>query len=991
MSVSRRWRFARHLTPIGGPALLAGWLLAAPAPLGGQLGAYDLPEVQIRHPRGFLEYLIPHVAASSHNALQFHRELYDYTPTEPVTVLLVDFSDYGQGGANTVPANFVVLGIAPMGYVYDTIPAIDRMFWMANHEMAHIVTMDQAAGRDLVFRRLFRGKVKPVASHPESILYNYLTNPRWNAPRWYHEGIAVFLETWMAGGLGRVLGAYDEMAFRAMVLDDARFYDVVGLESEGTTIDFQVAVNAYLYGTRFMSYLALHHGPEKLIEWTARWPGSAAYFTTQFRRVYGAPLEEEWRRWIDWEREWQSSNLESLRRFPVTPFQQIGPGALGSVSRAYLAADGTAAYLAAASTGQLAHLARLDLESGQVDRLGPVEGAALFSVTSLAYDPEGERLFYTTDNYGWRDLWVFDLATRRSQRLMRDGRIGDLAFDATDRSLWGVRHFNGVSTLVRIPEPYQEWRSVHAFPYGRVLHDIDISPDGTLLVGSLAEVDGTWRLVSLPVEELVAGRAEPGLLFDFEVSSPANFVFSPDGEHLYGSSTYSGVSNIYRYALASGEMEVLTNAETGFFRPVPLGNGELLAFRYTGQGLVPGRVPDTPQERVGAIRFLGNAIAEEHPIVKEWRVGSPREVDLEALTSNQGEYRSFSEMRLGSVYPVVQGYKNSVAAGLHASFADQLNLSGLDLTLSFSPDEDLESRERLHATARLYHWSWEVEGTYNRADFYDLFGPTKTSRRGYSLGVRHGRNLVFDGPRTWKLSAGLTGWGDLETLPDAQNVAAGTDRLLEGALSVEYEDTLRSLGAVEPSEQGLRWRLSLGGRYAESQAFPRIHTELDRGWLLPIDHSSFWLRGSVGAAFGDADEPFSNFFFGAFGNNYVDFRSVKRYREHYSFPGVDLNAVGGRNYTKLMAEWTLPPVRFREAGFTGWYLNWARTALFAGGLRTDLDDSDRSRTLFDLGVQVDVRMVVFSNLSTVLSVGYARAWERGGGSSDEVMVSLSLL
>ncbi|MDX1632415.1 MAG: hypothetical protein R3234_11170, partial [Thermoanaerobaculia bacterium] len=164
-------------------------LACVPARAQPELGTYDVGLVEIRHPPGLVEFVVPHLAACSVNALEFHRELYDYTPSGPVNLFLEDFSDFGHGGATTVPTNFINIGIAPFSYVYDTIPAIDRMFWMANHEMAHIVTMDQAAGRDLMFRRLFGGKVEPVASHPESIFYNYLTNPRWNAPRWYHEGI----------------------------------------------------------------------------------------------------------------------------------------------------------------------------------------------------------------------------------------------------------------------------------------------------------------------------------------------------------------------------------------------------------------------------------------------------------------------------------------------------------------------------------------------------------------------------------------------------------------------------------------------------------------------------------------------------------------------------------------------------------------------------------------------------------------------------------
>ena len=38
------------------------------------------------------------------------------------------------------------------------------------------------------------------------MLWFYLTTPREAAPRWYHEGLAVFLETWMGGGIGRAQG-----------------------------------------------------------------------------------------------------------------------------------------------------------------------------------------------------------------------------------------------------------------------------------------------------------------------------------------------------------------------------------------------------------------------------------------------------------------------------------------------------------------------------------------------------------------------------------------------------------------------------------------------------------------------------------------------------------------------------------------------------------------------------------------------------------------
>ena len=85
--------------------------------------------------------------------------------------------------------------ISPLNFAFETIAANERMTTLMDHELVHVVTMDQPAGRDRAFRRVFGGKVMPIAPHPESLLYWYLTAPRAAAPRWYHEGIAVFVDT----------------------------------------------------------------------------------------------------------------------------------------------------------------------------------------------------------------------------------------------------------------------------------------------------------------------------------------------------------------------------------------------------------------------------------------------------------------------------------------------------------------------------------------------------------------------------------------------------------------------------------------------------------------------------------------------------------------------------------------------------------------------------------------------------------------------------
>ena len=232
-------------------------------------------------------YLTPYLGRSFENALAFHKKEFHWKPWDRTTVLLKDFSDYGNAAALGCPSNMVLLDVAPLSLSMETFSPGERFFTLTNHELAHVAAIDVWNSADAFWRHFLGGKPAPLQKHPESILYNFLTSPRNLTPRWYMEGSAVFFETWMAGGLGRAQGGYDEMVFRAKVRDHKRFFSPLGLESEGTQIDFQVGANSYLYGTRFFSYLALTYGPERTVEWLRRSEDSKAFYSAQFKHVFG--------------------------------------------------------------------------------------------------------------------------------------------------------------------------------------------------------------------------------------------------------------------------------------------------------------------------------------------------------------------------------------------------------------------------------------------------------------------------------------------------------------------------------------------------------------------------------------------------------------------------------------------------------------------------------------------------------------------------------
>ncbi len=591
---------------------------AVPASLGAQFQALETPTARLIYTSPLQSYLVPQVLTGYENALRFHEKLWGYVPRDRTDLLLHDLWHLGNAGARPLPENHVTIGISPYGHDYESAPAPERMTSNMNHELAHIFTTDKPTASDRFFRSLFLGKVIPTPEAPVSVAYSYLTTPRWYSPRWYLEGIATYLETWMNGGVGRAIGPYDEMVFRTLVLDGGRMYDVVGLESEGTTIDFQVGSNSYLYGTRFVSYLALRYGNDRMLSWFNRTEGSKRNFASDFRRIFDRSLEEEWSRWIEWEHDWQSKNLSRIRQHPTTATRPLTDRVLGAVSHAFYDSATASILVAVRYPGQEAHIASIDIASGRFTRILDIPGASGLSVTSLAFDPSSRTLFFTTNNANWRHLLALDLTTHRTRMLIHNARIGDLAFNRKDSSLWGVRHDNGFSTLVRVRYPYKEWNQVYTLPYGRDLFDLDVASDGSALIASMSDVGGDQKLVRMNIANLLRGNRTPEVLYDFDEWSPSNFVFSRDGKFVYGSSYYSGVSNIYRYDLTRKDMQPLSNAETGFFKPLPLPGDSLVVFAYSRQGFVPSMIPDAVVDSVSAIHFLGNEIAEQRKEVQGW-------------------------------------------------------------------------------------------------------------------------------------------------------------------------------------------------------------------------------------------------------------------------------------------------------------------------------------------------------------------------------------
>ena len=933
-------------------------------------------------------YLTPYIARAFENSLHFHEKNLHWKPWEPVTILLKDFSDYGNAAALGSPSDMVLLDVAPLSLSMETFSPAERFFTLMNHELTHVGTIDVWNSRDAFWRHQLGGKPAPIQAHPESILYNFLTSPRNLSPRWYMEGSAVFMETWMAGGLGRAQGGYDEMVWRAKIHDHSRIFSALGLESEGTQIDFEVGANSYLYGTRFMSYLGLTYGPEKVVQWLSRPEDSKAYYSSQFEHVFGKPLDQVWDEWIAFEHKFQEENLARLAQYPLTDPKHLSPVALGSMSRGFVDEKTNSLIAAFRWPGKIGFLGKMDLSTGKITHLTDLDGMMLYKVTSVAYDPATRTAFYTNQNYAYRDINAINVDTGKQRRLLTDARIGDLAFDRADNSLWGIRHLNGFVTLVRIPPPYTSFNQVKTFNYGEIIFDLDVSPDGQLISASYGGVDGKQSVRVWKVSDLEEGNADsPVATLSLPSSVPEMFTFTPDGKALLGNSYYTGVSNVYRFDLASGKWDVLTNAATGFFRPQLRPDGSLLVYDYTGEGFNPSIVEPKVQQDLGTVRFLGTEVVNAHPELKTWVAGSPARVPIEQMITNQGTNEPFKRMRFDAHYPILSGYAQKPALGYYFHIADPLQFRQFSVAASISPYH-VHGGERFHLDAEYQTPNWKLTYWHNLSDFYDLFGPVLRSRKGDAFIAEYTKPLIYDPPRQLDLFGSAATYFGLDTLPGAQNIVSPRD-MRSAEIGLKYTNTTKALGGVD-HEKGVEGRIAVGSDQAQGHLYPKIYGGLSAGTALPFPNSSVWLYGWAGMVGGPRPDALAAYYFGSFGNNYVDNRPEKRYREMESFPGFDIDEIAARKFGRLTGEVNLPPVRFAEVGTPAFYLSYIRPAFFTGAMATEAPDGS-GHHFYDVGAQLDLAFTVALRLPMVFSVGAAHGWKDGHSRKTEWLASLKIM
>ena len=151
------------------------------------------------------------------------------------------------------------------------------------------------------------------------------------------------------------------------------------------------------------------------------------------------------------------------------------------------------------------------------------------------------------------------------------------------------------------------------------------------------------------------------------------------------------------------------------------------------------------------------------------------------------------------------------------------------------------------------------------------------------------------------------------------------------------------------------------------------------------------MRTAGGFANGDRNSTVENFYFGGFGNNYVDDKSIKRYREYSSFPGFEIDQISALNFVRELVELDLSPHVFESVGTPSLYLQYLQPSVFVAGLRAYPGNSALRKDYASLGGQVDLHFSILHRYDMTLSAGYAVGYQGSQRAGSEWMISLKIM
>ncbi len=539
--------------------------------------------------------------------------LYQYWPKDKIHFIIKDTDDYSNGGAFFFD-NKVEIWASNLDYIMR-----GTKNWLRDvvtHEFTHMISIQNMIKTNLTFpygflqvfgyekerrRDVVRGFPNVIVSYPISSI---------NLPVWFAEGTA---QHQAPGARYDYRDPNREMILRDRILHKRMLtynaMTVFGKTSLGNE-------SAYNLGFSFVNYLTRRFGEHilaRITELSSHWKNWT--FEGVLKKATGIPARQLYTDWKDSLTAVYTQRTEVIRQNLVEgqPIETAGSANLYPV----WSPDGRyIAYLSNKGESYFSYnkLIIYDTRSGKKKIL--TERVT----SSLSWSPDGRYLAYAhqeRNQYGsgFNDLFLYDVQKDKEIRLTRNLRGKNPDFSHDGKRLAFVTETNGLNQLniYELPEnpertkfdktvffsmetgalsdrpgsPKEDWRKVEykggkieqvlRFDNERQIYHPRWSNDDSKLYFGTAIAYGR----DVAVFDLTNRKFD--LLLHTPLEERYPFV-QPGSPYLYYACSTTGIYNIYRRNLQTGETELLTNVTGGAVMPAVDKKGRLVYALYDSLG-----------------------------------------------------------------------------------------------------------------------------------------------------------------------------------------------------------------------------------------------------------------------------------------------------------------------------------------------------------------------------------------------------------------------
>ncbi|HLA99869.1 MAG TPA: LpqB family beta-propeller domain-containing protein, partial [Bacteroidota bacterium] len=502
--------------------------------------------------------------------------LYDHEPDGRVNFVIKDYDDYSNGAAYFFDNKIEIWASS-----LDT-DLRGTHNWLRNvitHEFTHIIQIQTSFKFGRRVPAIYLQWLGYESERRQDVLYGYpnriVSYPLsgFVIPSWFAEGVAQFNRKELDYDFW---DSHRDMILRCYALDGNMLgwneMAVFGKTSLGNE-------SSYNAGFSFVSFLVDRYGDD-VLEKISRNLSSLTEVTID--AAIGSAVGEEGEAvYRDWREALRDDYTERIApvRASVVEGTLIGDVGFANLYPAFSPGGKTVAYISNKNGDYFSSssLYIYDMAAGTEKRL--ISGVR----SNFSWSPDGKTIYYSKnsrDNRFWSnyyDIFAVDVGSGDERRVTRALRANAPAVSPDGNRLAFVAGTDGTVNLYVSNIDGSDMRALTAYDTAQQAYNPAWSPDGKWIVYDYSLKDGR-DLMKIPAD----GGIPVPLIATADDERTA--AFAPDGNSVYFASDRTGIFNIYRYDLGTGDVVQMTNVVGGAFMPEPGPGGSLACSQYTSSG-----------------------------------------------------------------------------------------------------------------------------------------------------------------------------------------------------------------------------------------------------------------------------------------------------------------------------------------------------------------------------------------------------------------------